>query len=469
MKSCLKVTVAMFGALAGACQGPGAGAGPAEATSSSAAAEPAASPKAAKTSETGPIKVGILHSLSGTMAISETSLKDVALMTIAGINKAGGVLGRQLEPVVVDPASNWPLFAEKARELIQKNDVAVTFGCWTSVSRKSVLPVFEELNGLLFYPVQYEGEESSYNVFYSGAAPNQQAIPAVEYLMSEKGGGAKRWVLLGTDYVYPRTTNKILRYFLHEKGVADSDILEKYTPFGHADYQTIVAEVKTFAAGKPTAVVSTINGDSNVPFYKELANQGLKATDIPVVAFSVGEEELRGIDTKALVGHLAAWNYFMSIDAPENKAFIDDWQAWVKEKNLPDGDKRVTNDPMEATYIGIKMWAQAVEQAGTTDVNAVRQAVAGQVVRAPSGMDITMDMKNHHLHKPVFIGEVKADGQFNVVWKTDGPVRAMPWSPFVPDSKAKVADWQFPWVCGNCTEPKFKLAMAPCGAAAVAK
>jgi urea transport system substrate-binding protein len=469
MKSCLKVTVAMFGALAGACQGPGAGAGPAEATSSSAAAEPAASPKAAKTSETGPIKVGILHSLSGTMAISETSLKDVALMTIAGINKAGGVLGRQLEPVVVDPASNWPLFAEKARELIQKNDVAVTFGCWTSVSRKSVLPVFEELNGLPFYPVQYEGEESSYNVFYTGAAPNQQAIPAVEYLMSEKGGGAKRWVLLGTDYVYPRTTNKILRYFLHEKGVADSDILEKYTPFGHADYQTIVAEVKTFAAGKPTAVVSTINGDSNVPFYKELANQGLKATDIPVVAFSVGEEELRGIDTKALVGHLAAWNYFMSIDAPENKAFIDDWQAWVKDKNLPDGDKRVTNDPMEATYIGIKMWAQVVEQAGTTDVNAVRQAVAGQVVRAPSGMDITMDMKNHHLHKPVFIGEVKADGQFNVVWKTDGPVRAMPWSPFVPDSKAKVADWQFPWVCGNCTEPKFKLAMAPGGAAAVAK
>ncbi len=461
MNSCLRITVAMCGALLGACQGPG-GSAPTEATSASAAAPAEASPTPAKASDTGPIKVGILHSLSGTMAISETSLKDVALMTIAGINKAGGVLGRQLEPVVVDPASNWPLFAEKARELIQKDGVAVTFGCWTSVSRKSVLPVFEELNGLLFYPVQYEGEESSYNVFYTGAAPNQQAIPAVEYLMSDKGGGAKRWVLLGTDYVYPRTTNKILRYFLHDKGVKDEDILEKYTPFGHSDYQTIVAEVKKFAAGKPTAVVSTINGDSNVPFYKELANQGMKATDIPVVAFSVGEEELRGIDTKALVGHLAAWNYFMSIDTPENKAFIDDWKAWVKEKNLPDGDKRVTNDPMEATYIGIKMWAQAVEQAGTTNVDAVRQAVAGQMVKAPTGMTITMDMKNHHLHKPVFIAEVKADGQFNVVWKTDGPIRAMPWSPYVPDSKAKVADWQFPWVCGNCTEPKFKLgALAP--------
>jgi len=370
--------------------------------------------------------------------------------------------------VDVDPASNWPLFAEKAAELIQKEGVAVTFGCWTSVSRKSVLPKFEELNGLLFYPVQYEGEESSYNVFYTGAAPNQQAIPAVEYLMSPKGGGAKRWVLLGTDYVYPRTTNKILRYFLHEKGVKDDDILEKYTPFGHSDYQTIVAEVKKFAAGKPTAVVSTINGDSNVPFYKELANQGLKATDIPVVAFSVGEEELRGIDTKPLVGHLAAWNYFMSIDNPVNKQFIADWKAYVAAKKLPDGDKRVTNDPMEATYVGIKMWAQAVEQAGTTDVNAVRQAVGGQMVKAPSGFDYTMDAKNHHLHKPVFIAEVQADGQFKVVWKTDGPIRAMPWSPFVPDSKAKVADWTYPWVCGNCTEPKFK-GLAPVAEAAPVK
>jgi urea transport system substrate-binding protein len=468
MNTWLKTSVAVCGALLGACQGPG-GQAPAPTAAASGAATPTPAETAAapaKASDTGPIKVGILHSLSGTMAISETSLRDVALMTIENINKSGGVLGRKLEPVVVDPASNWPLFAEKARELIQKEKVAVTFGCWTSVSRKSVLPVFEELNSLLFYPVQYEGEESSYNVFYTGAAPNQQAIPAVEYLMSEKGGGAKKWVLLGTDYVYPRTTNKILRYFLQEKGVKEDAILERYTPFGHADYQTIVADVKKFAAGTPTAVVSTINGDSNVPFYKELANQGLKATDIPVVAFSVGEEELRGIDTKPLVGHLAAWNYFMSLDTPENKQFISEWKAYVKEKNLPDGDKRVTNDPMEATYIGIKMWAQAAEQAGTVDVNAVRQAVAGQTVKGPTGMTITMDTKNHHLHKPVYVAEVKADGQFSVVWKTDGPVRAMPWSPFVPESKNKIADWQFPFVCGNCTEPKFKLAGASVAAAA---
>ena len=412
-------------------------------------------PAAAPAADTGPIKVGILHSLSGTMAISETSLKDVALMAIEELNAAGGLLGRKIEPVVVDPASNWPLFAEKARDLIQNQKVAVTFGCWTSVSRKSVLPVFEELNGLLFYPVQYEGEESSFNVFYTGAAPNQQAIPAVEYLMSKKGGGAKRWVLLGTDYVYPRTTNKILRYFLHSKGVADDDIMEKYTPFSHSDYQTIVADVKKFAAGKRTAVVSTINGDSNVPFYKELGNQGIKAEDIPVVAFSVGEEELRGIDTKPLVGHLAAWNYFMSIDTPENKAFIDKWMAYVAKNKLTGGDKRVTNDPMEATYIGIKMWAHAVEQAKTTQVDAVRQAIGYQKVKAPSGFEIEMDAKNHHLHKPVFIGEVKADGQFHVVWKTEGPIRAQAWSPFIPDSAKKVADWTYPWVCGNCSEPKY--------------
>jgi urea transport system substrate-binding protein len=402
------------------------------------------------------IKVGILHSLSGTMAISETSLKDMALMTIEEINAQGGVLGKKLEPVVVDPASNWPLFAEKARELIQKEKVAAVFGCWTSVSRKSVLPVFEELNGLLFYPVQYEGEESSYNVFYTGAAPNQQAIPAVEYLMGKDGGEAKRFVLLGTDYVYPRTTNKILRYFLNSKGITDADIMETYTPFGHADYQTIVADIKKFAADKRTAVISTINGDSNVPFYKELANQGVKATDIPVIAFSVGEEELRGIDTKPLVGHLAAWNYFMSIDNADNKALIEKWQAYVKKAKLTGGDKRVVNDPMVATYVGIHMWKQAVEQAGTADVNAVRQAVAGQTFKDPSGFEIKMDEKNHHLHKPVFIGEVREDGQFDIVWKTEGPVRAAPWSPYVPDSAKKVADWTYPWACGNCTEAKFK-------------
>jgi urea transport system substrate-binding protein len=351
------------------------------------------------------------------------------------------------------------MFAEKARELIDRHEVAVTFGCWTSVSRKSVLPVFEELNGLLFYPVQYEGEESSFKVFYTGAAPNQQAIPAVEYLMSEDGGGAKRWVLLGTDYVYPRTTNKILRYFLNSKGVKDSDILEEYTPFGHNDYQTIVANIKKFAADGPTAVVSTINGDSNVPFYKELAAQGIKAEDIPVVAFSVGEDELRGMDTSALVGHLAAWNYFMSIDSEANKAFVKQWQAYVKKHDLPGGDKRVTSDPMAAHYVGFKMWVQAVQQAGTTDPDAVRQAVAGQTVAGPSGYTITMDRKNHHLHKPVLIGEMTADGQFDIVWQTDGPIRAEAWSPHIPGSAEMIADWTYPWVCGNCSEPTFPVTL----------
>ncbi len=383
------------------------------------------------------IKVGILHSLSGTMAISETSLKDVALMTIDEINAKGGILGKKLEPVVVDPASNWPLFAEKARGLLQKDKVAVVFGCWTSVSRKSVLPVFEELNGLLFYPVQYEGEELSQNVFYTGAAPNQQAIPAVEYLMSADGGGAKRFFLLGTDYVYPRTTNKILRAFLKSKGVAEKNIEEVYTPFGHSDYQTIVANIKKFAAGGKTAVISTINGDSNVPFYKELGNQGIKATDIPVVAFSVGEEELRGIDTKPLVGHLAAWNYFMSVKSPENDIFVKTWKDYVKKKNLPGGDKRVTNDPMEATYVGINMWAQAVQKAGSTNVDAVRKAMAGQTFKAPSGFTLKMDETNHHLWKPVMIGEVQANGQFDIVWKTDKPLRAQPWSPFIPGNEKK--------------------------------
>lgn len=387
--------------------------------------------------ETGPIKVGILHSLSGTMAISETSLKDVALMTIEEINAAGGLLGRKLEPVVVDPASDWPLFAEKARQLISKDKVAAVFGCWTSVSRKSVLPVFEELNGLLFYPVQYEGEELSQNVFYTGAAPNQQAIPAVEYLMSKDGGGAKRFYLLGTDYVYPRTTNKILRAFLKSKGVAEKDIDEVYTPFGHSDYQTIVANIKKFAAGGKTAVISTINGDSNVPFYKELGNAGLKATDVPVVAFSVGEEELRGIDTKPLVGHLAAWNYFMSVKNPENTAFIKKWNAYVKKAKLAGGDKRVTNDPMEATYVGMHMWAQAVKKAGTTNVDAVRKAMAGQTFKAPSGYTLKMDETNHHLWKPVMIGEVQSNGQFDVVWKTDKTIRAQPWSPFIPGNEKK--------------------------------
>ena len=384
------------------------------------------------------VKVGILHSLSGTMAISETVLKDTALMAIDEINAKGGVMGYKIEAVVVDPASNWPLFAEKARGLITQDKVAVVFGCWTSVSRKSVLPVFEELNGLLFYPVQYEGEELSKNVFYTGAAPNQQAIPAVEYLMSKDGGGAKRFVLLGTDYVYPRTTNKILRAFLHAKGITDADIMEEYTPFGHSDYQTIIAKIKKFAGeGKKTAVVSTINGDSNVPFYKELGNQGLKATDVPVVAFSVGEEELRGVDTKPLVGHLAAWNYFMSLKNPANTAFIAEWTKYAKDKKLPNADKPLTNDPMEATYIGVHMWKQAVEKAKSFDTDKVIAAMAGQSFKAPDGFTIKMDEHNHHLWKPVFIGEVQADGQFNVVWKTKGPIRATPWSPYIPEDKGK--------------------------------
>ena len=395
------------------------------------------------------IKVGVLHSLSGTMAISETTLKDTVLMMVDDLNKKGGLLGKKVEAVVVDPASNWPLFAEKARELITAKEVDVVFGCWTSVSRKSVLPVFEELNSMLFYPVQYEGEESSRNVFYTGAAPNQQAIPAVEYLMSEDGGEAKRWVLLGTDYVYPRTTNKILRAFLHSKGVKDEDILENYTPFGHSDWQTIVAEVKKFAgAGKKTAVVSTINGDANVPFYKELANQGIKAEDIPVVAFSVGEEELAGLDTKPLVGHLAAWNYFMSVETPENDAFIKKWHAFIKD------EKRVTNDPMEAHYIGFNMWVQAVKQAGTTDVDAVRQAMYGQKVKNLTG-GISVMNTNHHLSKPVLIGEVQEDGQFDTVWSTDGLVKGDAWSDFIPESAKLTADWTYPWVCGNCVKPNF--------------
>ncbi|MDP7600323.1 MAG: urea ABC transporter substrate-binding protein [Rhodospirillales bacterium] len=395
------------------------------------------------------IKVGVLHSLSGTMAISETTLKDTMLMLVEEQNKKGGLLGKKIEAVVVDPASNWPLFAEKAKELILKHKVDVVFGNWTSVSRKSVLPVFEELNSMLFYPVQYEGEESSRNVFYTGAAPNQQAIPAVEYLMSEDGGAAKRWVLLGTDYVYPRTTNKILRAFLTAKGVKESDIMENYTPFGHSDWQTIVSQVKKFAsAGKKTAVVSTINGDANVPFYKELGNQGIKAEDSPVVAFSVGEEELAGLDTKPLVGHLAAWNYFMSVETLENAAFIKKWHAFIKNK------KRVTNDPMEAHYIGFNMWVQAVKQAGTTNIDAVRQAMYGQKVKNLTG-GIAIMNTNHHLSKPVLIGEIQEDGQFETVWKTNKVVRGDAWSDFIPESAKLTANWTFPWVCGNCQKPKF--------------
>ena len=386
------------------------------------------------------IKVGVLHSLSGTMAISETTLKDTVLMMVEEQNKKGGLLGKKLETVVVDPASNWPLFAEKTRELLEKEKVDVIFGCWTSVSRKSVLPVIEELNGLMFYPVQYEGEESSKNVFYTGAAPNQQAIPAVDYLMSQ---GVKRWVLAGTDYVYPRTTNKILEAYLKSKGVAAEDIMVNYTPFGHSDWQNIVADIKAFgAAGKKTAVVSTINGDANVPFYKELGNQGVSAEDIPVVAFSVGEEELSGFDTTPLVGHLAAWNYFMSVDAEANDDFIEAWHTFIKDED------RVTNDPMEATYIGFNMWAEAVKKAGTTETDAVGDAIIGVTVPNLTGGYATM-MPNHHLTKPVLIGEIQDDGQFEVVWATPSTVVGDAWSDFLPSSKDVISDWRAPLSCGN--------------------
>ncbi|MBP0113489.1 MULTISPECIES: urea ABC transporter substrate-binding protein [Bradyrhizobium] len=390
----------------------------------------------------GTIKVGVLHSLSGTMAISETTLKDTILFLIDEQNKKGGVLGKKLEAVVVDPASNWPLFAEKARELITKDKVSVVFGCWTSVSRKSVLPVFKELNNILFYPVQYEGEESERNVFYTGAAPNQQAIPAVDYLMKEEK--VKRWVLAGTDYVYPRTTNKILEAYLKSKGVAQEDIMINYTPFGHSDWQTIVADIKKFgSAGKKTAVVSTINGDANVPFYKELGNQGIKAKDIPVVAFSVGEEELAGIDTKPLVGHLAAWNYFESIKTKDgsNEKFIKDWQAYTKNP------KRVTNDPMEAHVIGFNMWVKAVEKVKSTDPDKVIDALPG--IEAPNLTGgVSKMLPNHHITKPVFIGEIKANGQFDVVWKTPGLVAGDAWSKELEGSKDLIGDWVGK-KCGN--------------------
>ena len=386
------------------------------------------------------IKVGILHSLSGTMAISETTLKDVVLMLIDEQNKKGGVLGKKLEAVVVDPASNGPLFAEKARELITKDKVDVVFGCWTSVSRKSVLPVFKELNSILFYPVQYEGEESERNVFYTGAAPNQQAIPAVDYLMKEEK--VKRWVLAGTDYVYPRTTNKILEAYLKSKGVAQDDIMINYTPFGHSDWQTIVADIKKFgSAGKKTAVVSTINGDANVPFYKELGNQGVKATDIPVVAFSVGEEELAGIDTKPLVGHLAAWNYFESIKNPANEKFIKEWHEFTKN------DKRTTNDPMEAHYIGFNMWVKAVEKVKSTDPDKVIDALPGIETPNLTG-GVSKMLPNHHITKPVFIGEIKANGQFDVVWKTPGLVPGDAWSKELEGSRDLIGDWVGK-KCGN--------------------
>ena len=401
------------------------------------------------------IKIGVLHSLSGTMAISETTLKDTMLMLIENQNKRGGLLGKELEAVVVDPASDWSLFAEKAKELVEKEKVSVVFGCWTSISRKSVLPVFEEADSLLFYPLQYEGEESSKNVFYTGAAPNQQALPAVDYLMNYLN--IKRWVLAGTDYVYPRTTNKIIEAYLISKGVAKEDIMINYTPFGHSDWKSLVSDIKIFGGveDKETAVISTINGDANVPFYKELGRQDVFADDIPVLAFSIGEEELSGMDIEPLVGHLAAWNYFMSVDEESNDEFISAWHGYIKD------DKRVTNDPMEAHYIGFKMWVQAVKKAGTADPSAVREAMIGIAVPNLTGGYSSM-LPNHHVTKPVLIGEIQDNGQFEIIWKTSGPIAGDAWSNYLEGSKDTTSDWRAPLSCGKynvktaqCLEQKY--------------
>ena len=378
------------------------------------------------------IRVGILHSLTGTMAISETTLRDVMLMLIEQQNAAGGLLGEEIVPVVVDPASDWPLFAERARELLTVHEVDVIFGAWTSVSRKSVLPVIEELNGLMFYPVQYEGEESSRNVFYTGAAPNQQAIPAVDYFLEELG--VETFALLGTDYVYPRTTNRVLEQYLLDAGIPQENIFVNYTPFGHSDWSSIVADVQALGeGGQQVGVISTINGDANIGFYNELAAAGIEADDIPVVAFSVGEEELAGLDTGPLVGHLAAWNYFQSADTPENEEFIAAWHEFIGDENRP------TNDPMEAHYIGFNMWVQAVEAAGTTDVDAVRDEMYGLEVANLTGGTAIM-LPNHHLAKPVLIGEIEADGQFSIISQTD-PVPGDAWTDFLPESAILVSDW----------------------------
>lgn len=397
-----------------------------------------------------PIKIGILHSLSGTMAFSESVLKDTVLMLIADQNKKGGLLGRKLEPVIVDPASDWDAFTDKARDLLAEEKVAVVFGCWTSSSRKAVIPVFERLNGLLFYPVQYEGEESSRNVFYTGAAPNQQAIPAVRYLISKEGGEVRRWVLLGTDYVYPRTTNRILSAYLATEGVAPEDITSIYTPFGHSDWREIVATIKAFGSkGKRTAVISTINGDANTHFYRELVAQQVNANTLPVMALSVGERELLDVGVSGLAGQLAAWNYFQSVKSPENDTFVKMWADFNEQRD------KTTNDPMEATFIGFRMWAQAVTQAATVDVNAVRQAMYGQRINAPSGFEVVMNT-DHHLSKPAMIGKLNSAGTFDVVWRSANPIKATVWSRYIPESARLTADWTFPWVCGGCAEPTFK-------------
>ncbi len=373
------------------------------------------------------VKVGVLHSLSGTMAISETSLRDVLLFTFDEINAAGGVMGKKIEPVVVDGASNWPLFAEKAKQLLDQDKVAVTFGCWTSVSRKSVLPVFEEKKGLLFYPVQYEGEEMSPNIFYTAEAVNQQATPAVDYLLAE---GKKKFYLLGSEYVYPQTTNLVLLEYLLSKGVplenigggftkdASGKIISagKYTPFGHTDYQQIVSEIKQFCASGDAAIISTLNGDTNVPFFKEYAAAGLTAETAPVVSFSISEDEFRGLPAKQLVGQLGCWTYFQSIKSPANAKFVKDFQAWLAKSDVPGIVKegRVTCSPMVLSYDGVYLWKAAVEKAKSFEVEKVVAALESGISFDGPGGTVT-SQKNHHLTKNVFIGESRADGQFKIL------------------------------------------------------
>ncbi|WP_095532128.1 urea ABC transporter substrate-binding protein [Desulfotomaculum nigrificans] len=364
-----------------------------------------------KAGEGETIKVGILHSLSGTMAISEVSVKDAELMAIEEINASGGLLGKKIEPVIEDGASDWPTFAEKAKKLLQQDKVAVIFGGWTSASRKAMLPVVEENNGLLFYPVQYEGLESSPNIFYTGAEPSQQIVPAVSWLLENRG---KKFYLLGSDYVFPRTANKIIKAQLKAKG--GEVVGEEYTPLGHTDYSTIINKIK---AAKPEIIFNTLNGDSNVAFFKQLKDAGITSKDITVMSVSIAEEEIRGIGPQNIAGHLAVWNYFQTTDTPENKEF-------VKKFKTKYGQDRVTDDPIEAGYFGVYLWAEAVKKANSTDVGKVKEAIKTVEFQAPEGL-VKINGENQHTWKTVRIGEVQPDGQFKELWNSGGPVKPDPY------------------------------------------
>ncbi|WP_413376187.1 urea ABC transporter substrate-binding protein [Paenibacillus taichungensis] len=382
---------------------------PPEASSSGGAGEPASSGDT--------IKVGVLHSLSGTMAISEVSVKDAEMLAIEEINAAGGVLGKQIEPVIEDGASDWPTFAEKAGKLLQQDKVAAVFGGWTSASRKAMLPVFEQNKGLLFYPVQYEGLESSPNIFYTGATTNQQIVPSVTWLLENRG---KKFYLLGSDYVFPKTANQVIKAQLAAEG--GEVVGEEYTPLGHTDYSTIISKIK---AAKPDIVYNTLNGDSNVAFFKQLNDAGISSEQLTTLSVSVAEEEIRGIGADVLKGHLASWNYYQTTDTPENKTFVEKY----KEKY---GADRVTADPIEAGYVAVYLWKAAVEKAGSTDVEKVKEAAKGLEFDAPEGK-VTVDGENQHIYKTVRIGEVQEDGQFKELWNSGAPVK--------PDPYLKTYEW----------------------------